>query len=38
MSEEVRKSLLTLSDDKQGVWIHLILFKETKGEKPNVSL
>ena len=38
MSEEVRKSLLTLPDDKHGVWIHLILFKETKGEKPNMSL
>lgn len=38
MSEEVRKSLPTLSDDKHGVWIHLTLFKETKGEKPNISL
>ena len=33
MSEEVRESLLPLSDDKYGVWIHLTLFKETKGEK-----
>lgn len=38
MSEEVRESLLTLSDDKYGVWIHLTLFKETKGEKTNMSL
>ena len=34
----VRKSLLTLSDDKYGVWTHLTLFKETKEEKTNTSL
>lgn len=38
MSEEVRKSLFTLSDDKYRAWIHLTLFKETEGEKTNMSL